>query len=85
MVFASSRKSGVHPTIANITAANVDTMTLQILQKKYSPEKPKTNVEDEKDYMKMLKETVDTFRKKSLTRQRSAYAANISLNNTTVN
>ena len=34
--------------------------------------------------MKMLKDTVETFKKKSLTRQRSAYAANMSMN-TTVN
>ena len=33
----------------------------------------------------MLKDTVETFKKKSLTRQRSAYAANLSMNNTTVN
>lgn len=49
--------------------AQVDTMTLQILQKKCSPEKLKSaDIEDERDYLKMLRDTVSDFKKKSLTK-----------------
>ena len=64
-------------------SAHVDTMTLQILQRKLqpAPAKPEKQEEDEKDYMKMLKDTVETFKKKSQSRQRSAYAVNLSVQN----
>ena len=84
MTLGLSSRSKLHPTSLNVTSAHVDTMTLQILQKKFSPAKSKTtNVEDEKDYMKMLKDTVTDFKKKSLSRQRRSYA-NIAANNSAI-
>ena len=60
-------------------------MTLQILQKKFSPKKQApVNLDDEKDYMKMLKDTVTEFKKKSKSRQRTSYA-NLTANNSAIN
>ena len=43
--------------------------------------KPERDLQEERDYMKMLKDTVETFKKKSQSRQRTAYAANLSIMN----